>query len=125
METISQITQAEVDRKDRARRYETALNLKASAQETITRMQTRADGYATQVALLREMLERAARLDPAIDVTVTQLAATVAGSARGNVIAILTKALGDQQRRLDDANRTLATAREALQGAEQVIAELS
>ncbi len=125
METMTEITQAETERHDRARRYEAALNLKVSCDNTITRMHTRAEGYAKQVTLLTAMLEQAASIDHRIDVTVTQLAATIAGSAKGNVIAILTKACADQQRRLDDANRNLATAREALQRAEQTIAELS
>jgi predicted DNA-binding ribbon-helix-helix protein len=125
METMTEITQAEAERRDRARRYEAALNEKTSSQKTITRMQTRADGYAKQVTLLTAMLEQAASIDHRIDVSVTQLVATIAGSAKGNVIAILRKACADQQRRLDDTNRNLATAREALERAEQVIAELS
>jgi hypothetical protein len=44
---------------------------------------------------------------------------------RTNVLELLTKARADQQRRLDDANRNLAAARNALQCAEQVIAKLS
>lgn len=125
METISEITQAEAERRDRARRYEEALNLRVTAQISITRLEQKAEGYAKQVALIGTLLEQAASIDGSIDVTVTQLAASIAGSARANVIAILTKARADQQRRLDDANRNLASARSDLQRAEQVIADLS
>lgn len=118
METMTEITQAEAERRDRARRYEAALNLKVSSQEAISRMQTRADGYATQVTVLDALLAQAATLDGTMDVTVSQLGGSISGPVRPNVLALLTKARADQQRRLDDANRTLATAREALQRAE-------
>jgi hypothetical protein len=124
METITQINNAEAERRDRARKYEEALNLRVRAHTSITRLQQKADAYAKQVAILDAMLEQAPLLDPTIDVSVTQLVATIAGSVRGNVIAILTKARADQQRRLDDANKNLASAQGDLQRAEQVIADL-
>jgi hypothetical protein len=125
METISEITQAEADRRDRARRYESALNLRVSSQTAITRCQERSEAYAKQVTILTAMLEQAAAIDGAIDVTVMQLGATIAGSVRGHVVALFTKALADQQRRSDDAQKNLATAKSELQRAERLIADLS
>jgi hypothetical protein len=125
METITEITQAEAERRDRARRYEAALNLRISSQEMITRMQSRAEGYAKQVTVLDALLAQAATLDGTMDVTVSQLGGSISGPVRTNVLALLTKARADQQRRLDDANSNLAKARRDLQDAEQVIADLS
>lgn len=125
METMSDITKEQVERRQRAHRYESALNTRITATNTIPRLEERRAHHTTQVTVLDAMLKHAETLDGTIDVSLTSLGGTVSGSARLNLIALLDKARADQQRRVDTLDRDVARVRRDLKQAEDVIAELS
>ena len=125
METMSDITKEQVERRQRAHRYESALNARITATNNIPRLAGLVQHHATQVTMLDAMLKHAENLDGAIDVSLTSLGGTVSGSVRTNLIALLAKAQADQQRRVVTVGQNLKDAQRDLKRAEDVIAELS
>lgn len=125
METLTEIHQQEVARRQRAARYEDALSSAAGLAKQIPQLEAKAESYAKQVRLLTKLAKDVTGIDPKIDVSYTTLGSTIQGRAHDLVGVLVQRTLADQKRRQDDALQALTKARADLQKAQQTLAELS
>ncbi len=125
METLTEINHIEHARRDRAAKYEAAINDRANAQVQLEKATAAGTRYAIQVSLLAKLIDMAQKIDISIDVSVSTLGASLSGQTRGHVLALLSKAQADQARRRDDAIKDLTRAKIALQKAEATLASLT
>jgi hypothetical protein len=119
METYTEITAADGERRNRAYRFETLTSEVGNCQRAIPRFEADAVRFEKSVRLLDKIAADVAKLDGSIDV------GGLTGLARPALATIVETARADQQRRCDDANAHLARARTALATAEAALRDLS
>lgn len=120
METLTEITQQEDARRQRAYFYERALADRASATNAVAGRQQEIERYANQIKLIAKLRKDAQALAE-IDVSFNTLGSSMQGMVRDIVGHSLALAQRDQQRRLDDAREALTREEARLEAAERAL----
>lgn len=121
--TLTDLNKAALTAQQRAWRYQNNLGARERSRSVIERMQKLQANYEEQIATLVKMQKLSDAIDPKVDVSATAVGTSISGCLRDRLQMLLTAALRDQQRRLNETKDRIVTATADLAKANEALKE--